>query len=186
MIEGEDYKYIDFTVNKLPIDTYDNCRFIGCNFASVHMSNIDFIECEFEDCNLSNTYVKSSAFKEVIFKNCKVIGVLFGECNPFLLNLRFEGCQLNLSSFYDLNLKNTTFKNCLMHEVDFTETVLVNASFDQCDLLNAHFERTDLQKADFRTAENYSFDPELNKLKGARFSLDGLPGLVQKYGIKVS
>ena len=39
-----------------------------------------------------------------------------------------------------------------------------------------------LEKADFLTSYNYSFDPELNKIKGAKFSQAGVTGLLAKYG----
>ena len=42
-----------------------------------------------------------------------------------------------------------------------------------------------MEKSDFRGAFNYSIDPELNKLKGARFSAAGLGGLLGKYGIRI-
>ena len=42
-----------------------------------------------------------------------------------------------------------------------------------------------LEKADFRGAFNYSLDPELNRIKGARFSPAGLAGLLGKYGIRI-
>jgi hypothetical protein len=42
-----------------------------------------------------------------------------------------------------------------------------------------------LKKADLRTAYNYHIDPESNKLKKAKFSLQGLPGLLDKYGIDI-
>jgi len=38
---------------------------------------------------------------------------------------------------------------------------------------------------DFRTAFNYSFDPEINKIRKARFSYPGVCGLLQKYNIEI-
>jgi hypothetical protein len=52
-------------------------------------------------------------------------------------------------------------------------------------LTGAVFDRTGLEKADFREALNFRIDPETNRIKGARFDLDGLPGLLVKWGIKV-
>jgi hypothetical protein len=40
-------------------------------------------------------------------------------------------------------------------------------------------------KADLSTSFNYQIDPERNKLKGARFSLHGIGGLLHKYDIKI-
>jgi uncharacterized protein YjbI with pentapeptide repeats len=67
-----------------------------------------------------------------------------------------------------------------MVQTDFT-----NASFSECDLRNAIFENTILEKADFRSAINYTLDPEQNRIKGAKFSLQGLPGLLDRYKISI-
>jgi len=99
--------------------------------------------------------------------------------------LVFENCLLNLSSFYKLKLKGTKFKNCNLQEVDFTETDLTNAVFDNCDLDRAIFERTILEKADFRTAFHYSIDPTVNRIKKARFSSNGLAGLLDNFNIVI-
>lgn len=72
-----------------------------------------------------------------------------------------------------------------MHEVDFTQSDLTEVVFDNCDLAGARFENTIIEKADLRTSFNYSIDPELNYIKKAKFSLTGLPGLLEKYGIEV-
>ena len=72
-----------------------------------------------------------------------------------------------------------------MREVDFTDADLSGASLDKTDLQLALFENTNLEKADLRTAYNYSINPEINKIKKAKFSLDGLPGLLGKYDIVI-
>ena len=72
-----------------------------------------------------------------------------------------------------------------MVEVDFSETDLVGSVFKNCDLSGTIFENTHLEKADLRTAYNYHIDPESNKLKKAKFSLQGLPGLLDKYGLEI-
>ena len=59
------------------------------------------------------------------------------------------------------------------------------ASFVGSDLSGAVFDRTILEKADFREALHYRIDPETNKVKGARFDLEGLPGLLGKWGIRI-
>jgi len=69
--------------------------------------------------------------------------------------------------------------------VDLTECDLASAVFDHCDLAGATFENTILEKADLRTSFNYSIDPERNRVKKAKFSLQGLPGLLNKYDIEI-
>jgi uncharacterized protein YjbI with pentapeptide repeats len=72
-----------------------------------------------------------------------------------------------------------------MHEADFTEADLTSAVFNNCDLTMATFENTILEKADFRTANYYSIDPTMNKLKKARFSKPGLAGLLNHLNIEI-
>lgn len=126
-----------------------------------------------------------TSFKEVVFKNCKLLGLHFDHCNPFLLSFSFEDCQLNLASFYRLKLIKTSIKNCSMKEVDFTGADFSNSTFHNCDFAQATFEGTSLEKADLRSSFHYSIDPERNKIKKAKFSLAGLGGLLDKYGIVI-
>ena len=93
--------------------------------------------------------------------------------------------MLKLSTFFKLNLKNTRFRQCDLHEADFTETDLTGAIFEESDLLQAIFFHSNLEKADFRSAFNYSINPETNRLRKARFSLPGVIGLLDTYGIEI-
>jgi hypothetical protein len=52
-------------------------------------------------------------------------------------------------------------------------------------LADAKFENTILQKADLRSAFNYAIDPEINKIKKAKFSLPEVTGLLKKYDIEI-
>jgi len=63
---------------------------------------------------------------------------------------------------------------------------LTSAVFDICDLARAVFENTVLEKVDFLTACNFSIDPQINRIKKAKFSMIGLVGLLDKYGIEVN
>jgi len=67
--------------------------------------------------------------------------------------------------------------------VDFSQADLTEAVFEQCDLLGAVFDFTTLVKTDFRTSFNYSIHPENNKIKKARFSREGIAGLLDRYDI---
>ena len=70
-----------------------------------------------------------------------------------------------------------------MQEIDFSECDLSGASFDGCDLKDARFEHSNLEKCDFRKAFDYIIDPQKARLKKAKFSLEGLPGLLYNYDI---
>jgi len=181
--DEEEFKKIDFTQTKIKKGEYDNCTFTECNFSDVHASNIQFVECDFIDCNFSNAIVKDSAFRSATFSNCKMIGLKFHQLDPFLLQMKFQNCQLNFSSFHGLKLNGTIFQGCQLEEVDFADSELTNVSFENSDLKNAIFEQTNLEKADFRTATSFRIDPDNNRLKGAKFTKENCHGLLDKYKI---
>ena len=185
VIQDKTFKNIDYSVKELTKAEYDNCTFIDCVFADSYISNISFLECEFIDCNLSMAKSKLTTLKDVSFNNCKLVGFPFNTCNDFLMSLNFNGCNLNLSSFSNLNLKSTQFKNCNLQEADFTETDLTNSVFSDCDLNRAIFDNTNLEKVDFRTAHNFLINPEINRLKHAKFTKNNIIGLLKKYNIKI-
>jgi uncharacterized protein YjbI with pentapeptide repeats len=185
-VEDKEFNGINYLVEKLPRGEYEQCTFLNCDFSGSDLSGTSFVECQFKECNLSMAKVANTAFKEVRFKACKLVGLHFDSCNPFLLGFLFEGCQLNLSSFYRLTIKKTRFLDCSLQEVDFAEADLSQSQFINCDLTGAIFDRTNLEKADFRTSYNYAIDPENNRLKKAKFSLNGVAGLLGKYNIEIS
>ena len=77
------------------------------------------------------------------------------------------------------------FKECSLHDVDFTEADLSNAVFAHCDLMGSTFMQSNLEKADFSTAKNYSINPAFNKIKKARFSVPEITGLLHQYDIVI-
>jgi fluoroquinolone resistance protein len=76
--------------------------------------------------------------------------------------------------------KIRSYKKLTLQKVDLTSAV-----FDNCNLTQAVFDHTILEKADFRTSYNYSIDPEINRIKKAKFSILGVLGLLDKYDIDI-
>lgn len=185
MTEDKLFDRIDFTENKLVVDEYENCRFINCNFYAVSLLNITFRDCVFDSCDFSLSEMKNTTLNDVRFTECKLVGVQFEECNPFLFSVDFENCVLKLAVFYKIKLKKNRFKNCNLQETDFTEADLTAAEFDNCDLMRAIFHKTNLEKADFSSSFHYSIDPEANRITKARFSRTGIAGLLDKYRIEI-
>lgn len=175
----------DFALKPLSVGVYEGCTFTNCNFADTNLSVFQFIDCIFRVCNLSMVKVGNTSFNGVEFEECKILGVNFEASNQSLFKLSFSKSVLNYSSFFQCNLKRAKFPDCVFHETDFTEADLTEAAFINCDLLNAKFERTILEKADFRSAINYSINPELNKIKKAKFSFPAVAGLLDKYDITI-
>lgn len=182
-ITDKEYKHIDFTKEPLPLGDYDNCSFSHCNLAGVDLSKFHFMDCRFDQCDLSLAKLQQTSFSDVHFSNCKMLGLLFGDCRDLVFTSRLEHCILNHASFYQCKIRKGSFIHCSMKGTDLTEADCSGTLFQHCDLENALFDGTNLEKADLRTSFHYSIDPERNRLKKARFSLDGVAGLLQRYGI---
>jgi fluoroquinolone resistance protein len=185
LIEGEIFDKIDFRIEQLPKGEYDSCQFKNCDFSNGDFSGIIFLDCTFVSCNLSMVKMTKTTFSNVLFKDSKLLGTVFNQCNSIGITFKFEDCFLDNSSFYQLKIRNTLFKNTRLHDVDFTETDLISAVFMNCDLNNVKFENTLLEKADFRTSYNYILDPTRNRIKKAKFSLNEVVGLLSQFNIEI-
>jgi uncharacterized protein YjbI with pentapeptide repeats len=174
--------YIDKKINNRE---FEDCIFKNCDFSNSDFSYNTFMDCEFIDCNLSMVNLTATSVKTVHFKNCKLLGIAFHACDDFLFQVSFEECVLDYSSFANKKMPKTKFLSCSMKEVTFIGTNLSNAIFENCNLDNAIFNDTVLNQADFTSAYNYKIDPEFNPMKKAKFSTQGIPGLLEKYDIKI-
>jgi uncharacterized protein YjbI with pentapeptide repeats len=177
------FKGINFKNSEIVKGIYEDCQFIDCDLSGCDLSDLTFGECTFDICNLSNLVISNSSLKEVSFKNCKLLGIHFEDCNDILFTVSFFNCNLDYCSFYKKRLKGTIFENCSLTDVDFSESDLQESLFDNCNLAGAIFDRTNLFKSDLSTSYNYSIDPEENRIANAKFSKDGLIGLLEKYNI---
>lgn len=163
-------------------------RFAACTFRNVNWAGIDlrqsrFEDCTFIDCDLSNIKALGVSFQDVRFVGCKLLGIAFGVCNPLGLNVRFERCNLEASTWQEMDVRGFHFEECKLQYTDFTAANCEGVNFAKCDLLQAVFESTNLKKADFRTAEQWTIDPAVNQVKGARFQQEALKGLLHQWGL---
>ena len=176
----EKVSFIGKTVNNRE---FEDCVFKNCDFSNSNFCNNTFMDCEFIDCNLSMTELTGTSLKTVHFKECKLLGIQFHLCADFLFSVSFQDCVLDYSSFTNKKIPKTKFNSCSMKEVTFIGTNLTNSSFENCNLDNAIFNDTQLAGADFRTAYNYKIDPEFNPMRKAKFSTQGIEGLLDKYDL---
>ena len=183
--EQKSFESIDYSEKAVTDSEFYKCDFIKCDFTKCDLSDIDFIDCNFKECNFTLCIMKNSGFKDIKFNNCKIIGIDFSVCNNFLFTVSFNDCHLDYSTFHSKKMRKTEFINCTLKQVDFTKVDLTASVFSYCDLSNAIFNQTILEKVDFRTAVNYTLEPDNNKIKKARFSLKGLPGLLSTYDIDI-
>lgn len=184
--EEETFEQVDFSKKRIKIGEYENCTFLDCDFSNSDISELNFIDCEFKGCNLSMVNLDNTIFNNVIFIDCKMLGLQFENCNDLLLSISFYNCTLNHSSFSGVDSKITTFENSKLHEVDFTNSDLSKSIFNNCDFQNATFVNTNLQESDFTSSYNYVIDPEINRIRKAKFDLPGVLGLLTKYDIKIT
>lgn len=185
MIEDQEFKSQSFQQG-LPDRSFAYCEFINCDLSQVNLHGCSFEECQFIDCNFSGALIAKTAFKTVDFKACKLTGLEFKDASPFLLQMTFDQCQLELANFYALDIKGISFKGCQMKSVDFTEANLEGAQFIDCDLTAAIFEGCNLQKANFKSAYNFSIKAEQNRMNKAQFSQDNLQGLLEHLNLDIS
>ncbi|MCU0382350.1 MAG: pentapeptide repeat-containing protein [Chitinophagaceae bacterium] len=184
--EDEFFEKRDTGQEPLLPGTYDGCRFSHCNMEGSDFAGFHFIDCRFEHCNLGNVKLAGTSLRNVLIVECKMIGVAFDQCHEVFFDVQFERSVLDLSVFHRRKMAGKKFHDCSLKEVDFSEADLSGASFEGSDLQGALFDLAKLGKADFRKALNYIIDPEKSQVKKARFSLEGLPGLLTKYDLDIS
>jgi len=165
---------------------YNGCTFKNCDFSNMSFDNAEFIDCHFHLCNLTMTKMVNTTLSRVKFDSCKLVGVDFSKCSKFMFSVSFENSIMNYSLFSKNDLKNTIFSSCKLNEASFIETNLTAAKFVNCDLDKVIFDRTNLEKADFTTSQNYTINPEINKLKKTKFSMPDVIGLLRNLDIIIS
>lgn len=166
--------------------TYDACIFRNCVFQKGDLSGFRFIDCRFENCDLSLATLHRTVFSQVHFSGCKLLGLSFPQAERLGMSVSFENCQLAHSSFEGLKLKKTSYFRCSLQQVDFSEADLVQSDFSGSDLTDAIFLKSNLEQADFREAVGFVIDPELNRVKKARFRTSMLEGLLRKYQLQLT
>ena len=164
---------------------FDEYRFVNCDFSGAELSGLRFTDCLFERCNLASARLAGTALQNVAFTECKLLGLQFGACRDMLFGVHFDQCQLRYASFAGRQMPGTRFVACTLDEADFADADLSEAVFQDCSLAGAVFQNTRLVGADFTAATSFVIDPETNPLRGARFTLEGLLGVVTKFGLVV-
>jgi len=129
----------------------------------------------------------SQKFSDVEFNQCKILGVDWTKAywRGLVLSspLKFQGCLINSSSFYGLNLTKVVFEECRAHDVDFREANLTGANFSHTDLNNSLFGNTNLTSANFNEAVNYDIDVNKNLVKDAKFCRYEAVRLLESLGV---
>ena len=184
-IEDRTFTQEDIEKEGLAKTSYEHCFFNGCDLTGAKLNNYVFIDCTFTSCNLSNAKVEQTGFRSVQFIESKLTGIDFSLINDMVIDMSFDHCILEYTSFLSLHMKKTTFNECALKSAVFENTDLSGSKFIGCDLERALFLNTNLEKADLASSYNIALDPERNRLKKAIFSLGSCPGLLLKYDLIV-
>lgn len=174
-----------FSKKSLEGEDFQGCSFIGCDITESNLRNTKFCACTFTNCNLSIPKLEGCRFQDVKFIECKIVGADFFKCEKTFFSPSFKKCFLHYCNFSDLNMKNISIKDCKIHEVHFSHTLLNGAIFENTDLSGTIFHQCDLSQADFSTSSRYNIDPQTNKIKKAKFSLPEAIGLLQGFDILI-
>ncbi|MEJ8803928.1 pentapeptide repeat-containing protein [Pontibacter sp. H249] len=183
--EGKTFERIVYPNKESKNREFEDCTFKLCDFSESNFSQSRFTDCTFIGCNLAMLKLNRATFNNVQFKECKLTGINFSECEDTLFTVGFEHCILDYAAFQKKKMAKTKFIHTSLKGVDFSSANLSSAVFDNTDLERAVFNNTILASADLSTAFNFDIDPELNTIKGARFSQYGLQGLLTKYKLEV-
>ncbi len=169
----------------LPESNYEDSCFENCLFSGTDLSRVEFTDCRFVNCMFTQVKLTQTAFRTVHFEQCKMQGLIFDACNPFLLELHCTDCQLDYSSLFKLNLKGSTFHNCRMLEVDFTACNLREGSLQGSNLSGARFENSVLIETNCVGVQGFILNPNENQVQGMQVEQEALSGLLQQYKINI-
>ncbi|HTM97238.1 MAG TPA: pentapeptide repeat-containing protein [Pedobacter sp.] len=177
---------VSFPIKGTKETQFEDCSFKSCDFTDVNFTGCDFSNTTFENCNLSMVKLGYIGLDKVHFTDCKLVGSDFSNVKDFLFTVGFTNCILDYAAFMKKKNRKCKFSNCSLKGTDFSEADLSESVFDRCDLSGAVFMQTILNGSNFTTAYNFTIDPEKNLLRKAKFSSEGLAGLLTTYGIIVS
>jgi fluoroquinolone resistance protein len=185
LIEDREWEDLDWKTDAPFPGTYDACKFMRCDLAMSKLTGYHFTDCQFIDCDFSNADLRGVVFNDCAFIGCKLTGLHFEDCHTIPFGVRFNGCILTLASFSKMMLRKTVFEDCRLTETDFSGADLRDAVFTGSDLDRAIFSGCNLEKADFRKVINCTINPAQNRMRKAKFSLAGLPGLLSSFGLDI-
>lgn len=176
---------IDFSGQNLQGYSFEDCQFVNCNFTGTKLYGVSLGTTTFDSCNLSSTDITRAKLTNVRFTGCKLMGVNFSNVHTMLFSVSFDFCRIQHCIFENLKLAGMDAEGNEILETDFTGCNLRKAKFGGSDLRGSQFADNDLKEADFRRATNYVIDPTRNQVKGARFSLPEVVGLLEVFQVKI-
>jgi fluoroquinolone resistance protein len=163
---------------------FQRCRFLRCKLAESRWTRVKLEDSVFVDCDLTRMTPRELALRTVSFEGTRLMGVDWSEIAR-LPQIAFERCDLRYSSFVKVRLPDIHVVGCLAREANFLEVDLTGADFSDTDLTGATISGCTLVRANFARAQGVLFDPQKNRVRDARISLDTAVLLAQSTGFVV-
>ena len=160
-----------------------DCTFVDCNFENAKLSKAQLSDCLFKGCNFSNVKLYDAKLSGVDFVDCKLAGVDFTHCNQLLFSINIKHSKAAYCNFLGLEMAGIQLTGSELTECVFEGTNLTRADLSQSNLRGALFERTNLESADLRGALHYQIDPQLCRVRKARFSYPEALSLLKGFGV---
>lgn len=164
---------------------FEECTFTGCRWPRAMLDGCSFENCRFVNCDLSMVSWDSARLDKVVFQGCKLVGGNFGKTSRMGFAADFLECLLDYAVYNDMDLRHSKFQQCSLREATFQNCNLSGLNLIECELDRAVWTGNDLTSCDFRSARHYSFHPDRNKIKKARFAYPGLLGLLSNWDIRI-
>ena len=138
---------------------HDSVRFDGTDFAGAHAESAAFLECSLVGCRLDDAHLEGSRWSECEWERVQGVGLALSDAS--LVETTLDGCRLAAVSawgstwrdvtvrggkvdFLNLrgaNLRGVAFVDCVVVELDLTETTVAGLTFEGCTLVEPTFGR---------------------------------------------
>lgn len=162
---------------------------IECNLEEADLSGLDLSHWKFERCNLRRADVSRAKLESTAWQSCR--GAFANFTASDLTEGIFVASDLNNASFKRANLQSAKFAQSKLTgadlfdvkglEIEFDETLLVNAklpghSFRKATLNRIDFSQADLRQCDFRHTTFVECSLREANMDGSRFDGADLRG----------
>ena len=160
------------------------CTFRRCKLPASRWAKSKLEDCTFDGCDLLRIAPRELALRGVTFRTRASRASTGRDLAP-LPDVRFDKCDLRYCSFVKLRLRGTKITGCLAREANFIDVDLTEVDFSGTDLRDSTWQGCTLAKTNFARAIGVLFDPQKNRVKGARLGIEGALALVMSLGIVV-
>ncbi len=187
---GDDFdsaviKNLDASHAEFAGKNFYDCRFEGLAIMEANFKGCTFEECSFSQCDFTMAQLRGAQLRGASFQNCKLMGIDWSPAGGLTFAVSFDACVLTHCLFSDLRMKRTRIADCKVHEATFSGVDLEGADFSGSDLRGSRFQETNLEHADLSSAHNYAINPDDNRLRDTKFSVEAALSLVSRFGIIV-